>query len=573
LLDTVINGLTFVFASNSKELDNLVTREFHANPNLHKDPHVELVGDYTTGGSASVQFQWTWKWKPPKPTEDRGGGWRTSCSFVEYDHRAHKLDTLASFSFWVHNSRSVQSPKSPSPRVELGVPPRLRVPSAQSIESRVSDSDNDPRELIDAPPKSPIFEPISEYGLGLVPSQATTLINNTVKVDVNCSRPGEDLSQTEDGPLFRATMKSLEQKTGNMRTRWKKVLKRAESALEAQVSCNNAMADLMEALREASTSNANAVQPAIDHYFDKIAKEILVYERLNSSNIQKLIIDPIHKLYNIDIKQAETKRKDFEEESKEYYGYLSRYLGQRSDSLKEKKRAETDSKYQSKRRNFELKRFDYSSFMQDLHGGRKDQEVLSHLTRYADAQARNYLDTAKKIETMIPQLEALTVEVKEADKEFQLQRTEREEKRRALEKNKKLYDEPPPTQIPPTTPANGSTARTAPMSDINLPGRKASIAPVFSSSISPPPTSTSIASIQSIASPQSPEITHASLTMGSPQPNKFKGIRDLEDKDHTVPSGLDIGPGAHRKEGLLWALSRPGSHVDPKGLNKTAWHK
>lgn len=256
---------------------------------------------------------------------------------------------------YADTSRFLQSPKSPSPRLELGVPPRLRVPSAQSIESRVSDSDNDTwRDTIDThAPKSPVLDTMPEYGLGLVPSQTTTLTSNTVKVDV-CSRPGEDLSQTDDGPLFRATMKSLEQKTGNMRSRWKKVLKRAESALEAQVQCNTAVSDLMDSLREASSSNANAVQPAIDHYFDKIAKEILSYERSNTTNIQKLIIDPIYKLYNIDIKQAETKRKDFEEESKEYYQYVGRYLGQRQDSLKEKKRAETDSKYQTKRRNLSL---------------------------------------------------------------------------------------------------------------------------------------------------------------------------------------------------------------------------
>ncbi|KAF2474764.1 ArfGap-domain-containing protein [Lindgomyces ingoldianus] len=576
LIDTVINGLTFVFAPSTKDLDNLVTREFHANPNLHKNPQVELVGDYSTGGSASVQFEWSWRWKPPKSGEDRGGGWRTSCSFVEYDQRAHRLDTLASFAFWVQNTqRQVQSPKSPSPRLELGVPPRLRVPSAQSIESRVSDSDEYKDTMDYIPPRSPTIDSIPEYGLGLVPSQATTLTSNTVKVDVSCQRPSEDLSQTEDGPLFRATMKSLEQRTGNMRTKWKKVLKRAEAALEAQVNCNSAMSDLMEALREASSSNANAVQPAIDHYFDKIAKEILSYEKSNTTNIQKLIIEPISKLYNVDIKQAEAKKKDFEEESKEYYQYVSRYLGQRQDSLKEKKRAETDSKYQSKRRNFELKRFDYSSFMQDLHGGRKDQEVLSHLTRYADTQAKNYLDTAKKIETMIPQLEALSFEVKEVDKEFQLQRTEREEKRRLLEKSKKPYDEPPPSQVVPATPSNGSVARPIGSSDADLPGRKGSVAPVFQSTVSPPPPATSLSSLpSSITSPQSPESSQATLPVGSPNLNKFKGIRDLEDKDHAFfTAGRETSHGAHRKEGLLWALSKPGSHVDPKGLNKQAWHK
>jgi Arf-GAP/SH3 domain/ANK repeat/PH domain-containing protein len=80
LVDTVINGLTYVSASTAKEVETLVTREFHADPNLHKNANVQLVGDYSTGGSSSVSFEWSWKWRPPKPAEDRGGGWRNNCS-------------------------------------------------------------------------------------------------------------------------------------------------------------------------------------------------------------------------------------------------------------------------------------------------------------------------------------------------------------------------------------------------------------------------------------------------------------------------------------------------------------
>lgn len=78
--DTNISGLTFVYASSSKEVENLVTREFHADPNLHRNENVALVGDYSTGGTASVSFEWTWKWKAPKNYEDKGGGWRNCCS-------------------------------------------------------------------------------------------------------------------------------------------------------------------------------------------------------------------------------------------------------------------------------------------------------------------------------------------------------------------------------------------------------------------------------------------------------------------------------------------------------------
>jgi Arf-GAP/SH3 domain/ANK repeat/PH domain-containing protein len=312
------------------------------------------------------------------------------------------------------------------------------------MESRLSATDA--REF-EEPPSPNMLPSEGPVGVGQIAQK------DLIKVDVSCQRPGEDMSATEDGPLFRATMKALEQKTGNMRQRMKKVLKKAEAAHMAQIECNDAIAGFMDALREASSSNANAVQPALEHYFDKIAREILAYEKQNTINLQRIIIDPMTKLYQLDIKQAEAKKRDFEEESKDYYAYVSRYLGQRQDSLKTKKRAESDSKYQTKRRNFELKRFDYSSFMQDLHGGRKEQEVLSHLTKYADAQTRSYLATAKKVEEMLPQLDALSTEVQEADKEFQYQRTEREEKRRTLEKSTITYVEPetvPAVGVPPS---------------------------------------------------------------------------------------------------------------------------
>ncbi|MCJ1225735.1 hypothetical protein MMC12_002384 [Toensbergia leucococca] len=567
--DTIINGLTFAFASNNKELDNLVTREFHADPNLHKNSNVELVGDYSTSGSSSVQFEWSWRWRPPKVIEDKGGGWRNTCRFVEYDQRAHRLTSLATFHFWVQNTQRVlNSPQIPSPSFEMIVPPRLRVISAQSVQSGLSDSDGlydfrDPPSPIDGMDNGATFPQI--------------MTKDSQKVDVSCQRPGEDMSAVEDGPLFRATMKALEQKTGNMRMRMKKVLRKAEGAQVAQVECNDAVAAFMEALREASASNANAVQPALEHYFEKIARQILLYEKENTVHLQKLIIDPLSRLYNIDIKQAEAKKKDFEDESRDYYAYVSRYLGQRQDSLKEKKRNESDSKYQNKRRDFELRRFDYSSFMQDLHGGRKEQELLSQLTKYAETQAKSYLLTAKKVEEMTPQLEALIHEVKEADKEFQFQRTEREEKRRTLEKSTKTYIEPEVSStiaapaILANTNTNGAHVTDSELSRADSSGRNglhytSSSASQLSSVLSAPSPSNGLSS-SSAARPAS------GILVGTPSQDRYKGIRDLEEKDYSASAGLERIAAQQRKEGLLWALSRPGSHVDPKGLNKQAWHK
>ena len=502
-----------------------------------------------------------------------------SYKFVEYDQRAHRLNTLASFSFWVSSKASLlfritlqahhltgyqqymSQPSSPSPIFNLKPPPKIRGPSSHSMESRLSGPDA--REY-DEPPSPNMIPVDGPPGAGTLP------LKDSIKLDVSCQRPGEDISATEDGPLFRATVKALEQKTGSMRQRMKKVLKKAEAAHMAQIECNDAISGFMDALREASSSNANAVQPALEHYFDKIAREILGYEKQNTINLQRIIIDPLTKLYNLDIKQAEAKKRDFEEESKDYYAYVSRYLGQRQDSLKQKKRVESDTKYQTKRRNFELKRFDYSSFMQDLHGGRKEQEVLSHLTKYADAQTRSYLATAKKVEEMLPQLDALSAEVQEADKEFQYQRTEREEKRRTLEKSTITYVEPETVPVVPQT--SYSTTNNAYVSDSEL-GRADSTASQLRA-IPTNGTTTTISNGGLTEFSRSPgSLSSAIGSVGSPGvSSKFRGIRDLEEKDHTQTNASEKN-GTQRKEGLLWALSRPGSHADPRGLNKQAWHK
>ena len=427
-------------------------------------------------------------------------------------------------------------------------------------------SDSDTEVAIAREPPSP-FETIHESDNPLEPvSTAST----AVKVDIGNTNVDSDITQADDGPLFRATMKSLESKTGSVRQRMKKILKKAEYAREAQTASNACMSAFISALREASTTNTNAVQPALDHYFGKIAHEILQYERSNSDSLQRMVIDPLERIYSSEIKQADSKKKEFDDQSREYYKDVSKYLGQRSDSMKEKKRAESDSKYENRRRTFELKRFDYSAFMQDLHGGRKDQEVLSHLTKYADAQAKGFMATAKKVEQMMPQLDALSSEVKEADKQYQLLRSEREEKRRTLEKSHKMPSETEITTlysyndaIPPVPPLTSTVSR--PQSEVE---------PLLSGS-APTATSTtekrlSIANglgtffENEASTTASPELKSKVQLSTSPNADRFKGIRDLDASQETKST-------AQRKEGLLWSLSKPSSHMDPR--MKLSWHK
>lgn len=446
----------------------------------------------------------------------------------------------------------------------LAAPPKIRVASAQSVDSRISNT----VETIDEIPNSPriggFLEPTASNSTIIpihpAPTSAPPPVPEPVKVDISCPKPNDDVTVGDDGPLFRATMKALEQKTGNMRMQMKKVIKRAEHAYGTMVEANEAFASFIDALKETSSTNANAVQPAIDHYFDKIARQILAYERQNTFNLQRIVIDPLNKLYTWDIKQAEAKRRDFEEESKDYYAYVGRYLGQRHDSVKTKKLAESDTKYQSKRRNFELKRFDYSSFMQDLSGGRKEQEVLSHLTRFADAQAKSFLQTSASVNDLLPQLEALSSEVLLADKEYQYQRREREEKRRLLEKNNGVgYADSESS----TTALVGNGQAPATSSPDTELGRADSTGSQLRAVSGSTPSAVEFS--------RSPGSLSAQQQVGSPpQTNKFKGIRDLEERDPYQPTATE----KNGKEGLLWALNRPGGHVDPRAaLNKQGWHK
>lgn len=542
--DTVLNGLTFAHATNTKELDNLITREFHANPNLQNNSNVQLVGDFSTGGSPSVQFDWSWKWKPPKPSEDKGGGWRNSCSFLNYDQRTNRLNTLAHFSFWVHNTiRLLPSPQLPPPNLDLLVPWRGRIPSSHS---GVSESEAASSSYI--PPTPPELHDPST-----VPTPAPAA-PAPVKVDLPHSRPGDDVGMVDDGPLFRATIKDMEQRTGNMRAKIKKVIKKADATQQALVACNDSVETFLTALKDASTANANAIQPALDHYFEKIARQILSYEQLNALQLQKLVIEPLTKIYHNDIKPAESKKKEFDEESRDYYAYVGRYLGQRQDSLKEKKRVESDSKYQAKRRTFELRRFDYSSFMQDLHGGRKEQEVLSLLTKYADMQAKSFLAASRKVGEMAPQLDALIHEVNQADKEFQFKRTEREEKRRILEKGPNTYLEPDVTSHSGVSASGNNGSHRQEVELGRADSTSSQLRKVISNSSSMSSQTNVTASGQSASAPVVSPVSGTGI----------EGREALES---------EIAAGEPRKEGLLWALSRPGSHIDPKGINKQAWHK
>jgi Arf-GAP/SH3 domain/ANK repeat/PH domain-containing protein len=166
----------------------------------------------------------------------------------------------------------------------------------------------------------------------------------------------------------------------------------------------------------------------------------------------------------------------------------------------------------------------------------------------------------------LPQLEVLSVEVQETDKEYQYQRREREERRRLLEKSQLSYVEPEQASlsssaVPLAPSSNGHASNN---SDTEL-GRADSTGSQLK--VTAPTSAAAAAGGAASELSRSPGSLGQS-SLGSPaQATKFKGIRDLEERD-TSQSNV-----TQRKEGLLWSLNRPGGHVDPRNLNKQGWHK
>ncbi|CAB5137606.1 unnamed protein product [Rhizophagus irregularis] len=424
---------------------------------LHKHPNVTLIGNYESDGMVKLEKEWTWEWLPPHNTDEIHRGWRNHCCFAEYDANDNNFTLLASFTFWVAD-----------------IPRMLNHRASKSSES------------VDVPG-------MSSYTSGTASS-----------VSSGGRRSSDDLMyqhEPEDGPLFRATLTAYEKKTGSLKHHIKRVLKAASGSQEMLLECHKTEDIFLSTLKAAAAAHPQAFQPVLDSYLEEASKKIAT-SKLNLANqMSVLLIEPLRKLYENDIKVADSKKKEFEDESRDYYQFLSK--------------------------------FDYYAFMQDLHGGRKDQEILYHLTNFAEKQFAFYQQTALNIQSLKPGLDKLAVDVDEATKEIHLMRKEREERRRTLETR--------------TTTVNPFTSENFGDIDSNI-GNSSNTS-----------DNTSDNAENTAASP-----------VGSPNipQNKFKGIRDLE--QHDSESASNAG---RKKEGFLFATSRVTHHgtVDP--ISKTSWHK
>jgi Arf-GAP with SH3 domain, ANK repeat and PH domain-containing protein len=335
------------------------------------------------------------------------------------------------------------------------------------------------------------------------------------------------VTEVEDGPLFRSRIVALERKTAALKAKTKKIISRAESLLESQNEYFEADRRWYDSLQQLASTNPKAVQPLLTNYLDASYVQSQRFHRKKVAHLQ-ILINELRRIYDYDIKAADAKKRAFEEQSQDYYHSITKYLA-KNDFPNPNKQKEKDTKYQSRRKDYELKRFDYWSFMNDLNGGKKEQEILHHLTQYMDSQLNTLTDATRAELDLKPGLDALLQQVEDASREFKLMRTEREQRRRDIEMGKNL---------------GGDTLQLDTSLNSGPAFPEGSFQPVENVLSDPAVTSSA---------------TGSSISRG-------QWLSDVEDEEKMDPS-------RRKKEGILFALSRPANHNDPKVIPKLNWHK
>ncbi|KAI8149770.1 hypothetical protein BJV82DRAFT_589199 [Fennellomyces sp. T-0311] len=222
----------------------------------------------------------------------------------------------------------------------------------------------------------------------------------------------------EDGPAFRATISQLEAKTSSLKQGVKRILKTATACLQANQVLLRADQQFITALRETVCT-----EPLFTHYLDSAWDEMHAERERLQNSMQTLLIDPLQKLYDCDIKQAEHKRRRFEEESKKYYASLSKYLGGKKN----------ESKYLAKKSRYDMMRFDYHAFLTDLHRGKKETELLYHLLTLQERQHAYFTSIAQSLDHRKPGLQHVAGLIADASREQAIVNKERLVTRKVLQ--------------------------------------------------------------------------------------------------------------------------------------------
>ncbi|KAI9485640.1 MAG: hypothetical protein EXX96DRAFT_533979 [Benjaminiella poitrasii] len=255
------------------------------------------------------------------------------------------------------------------------------------------------------------------------------MLENTPQLQTDISKPTllQDIFLLEDGPLFRATLKQLEDRTASLKTSLKRIIKSATVSIDLHKQVFEADESYIEALR-----TTQCVQPLINCYLNNIWNVIRQERQKLDESLSTQILEPLKRFYESNVKIAESKRHQFEEESKEYYASLAKYLKNatnKRENFKERQRLHIQRKSK-----FDLARFDYICFLSDMHGGMKESEILFSMADHVIRDVNYFESVATKIENQRPALNDLVSFITKSAEEQEISHHDRIKKRNELVK-------------------------------------------------------------------------------------------------------------------------------------------
>ncbi|PRT56987.1 Protein csx2 [Wickerhamiella sorbophila] len=556
-----VNSLTFITADKRRQLEGFIDSELLNNPNIQNEENVVLLGDFCSDGDAPRVYQkdFVWTWTPSANDAERPGGWPIHFGFVEYEKNGHRLSPLFCGQFWIGETPvgldpllisefAAQRINSPIQdfsiaetlnfdlmNPEISSPIALRdiygptpaAPSGQaaastSTASKSSITGLQTQQANQQPSGGGLCSPLAPVPVNTWPAHASSLPSETSSASKYLAvRPGaEQTIQPEDGPLFRSTIQQMERKYAGLKAQVKKLLKRSVLMHERLAAAIEASQWFFYSFHQAGYVDLPSTRPVAQFY--RRDKEdgfhvIITHSKAQLQNLVKNVIQPLQDFYDQEIKAFDSRKREFDDESSQYYSWMSKYLSNR-------KKADHDAKYLEKRRAFELSRFDYYSYLLDLHGGRKLQDVIQRVAQYTETLADGYVDMGNLFATKIkPNIDIMVQDLNEAAKDWRRQRTEREERRRLLERtNGEIFG----AALSTTKTDQGSTGNN---STHNLPG--------------------------------SESVTNSMLSGSG--------------SEETAPTTHHPEQDDAHKEGLLWAISRPTGFQEQNMQKQVGlkWHK
>ncbi|KAF9338055.1 hypothetical protein BG006_000044 [Podila minutissima] len=428
----------------------------------------------------------------------------------------------------------------------LVLDPQLPIPPAQKTSSSTLPISGQNRDAFEAPPSE---KPGSSKSSIISSISSTILLAN----------------DAEDGPLFRATVVECENNIRQMKTSTKRIVKAAQAVLEAR--------KVWAIAEESFATELAGFKPAeqlVEKYLHPMAQTLGERSEMLARQMQNLLIEPLCRFQSVDLKAAEVYRKSFDEESKEYYSFLSKYMALKLDNSPQKK-AEAEARYEKRRQRFEAKRFEYWVFLLDMRvGGSKGEEIFQHITNYSERHCRNWVEMGHLADEMKPDLDSILSELAVSQEKSAAQRKERQDQRKRLSR---MFDEQDisSTDYSFTQMAKITQGSEGEVLDPPTPA----LYSMSSDSFDGAPSSSNHSTVDlpdTQPKPENKRVLRLSSTpskLGDASSN-IAGIRDLEHQD--TDTGTALG---RRKEGFLFATSKPNLHNSTvlDKPNSTNWRK